>query len=102
VQHAFTDMAERIFTEASLKARELLPAVEAVLGQGLALDGEREEIEAAADAVRTALAGGAANPLNAAVRRLDAATEALAARLVERAMDEALERGIAGGPPPRA
>lgn len=92
VEHAFSDMAERIFTEAKMKAEELLPAVEAVLSQGLALDSERDEIEAAAAAVRTALAQGAANPLKAAVQRLDAATEALAARLVEKAMDEALER----------
>jgi molecular chaperone DnaK len=95
VEHAFTDMAERVFTEARLKAEELLPAVEAVLGQGLALDHERGEIEQAAQAVQAALASGAANPLKSAVQRLDAATEALAARLVEQAMDEALERKLA-------
>jgi molecular chaperone DnaK len=87
-------MAERVFTEAKLKAEELLPAVEAVLSQGLALDAERGEIEAAAAAVRKALAAGAANPLKAAVQRLDTATEALAARLVEKAMDEALDRRL--------
>jgi molecular chaperone DnaK len=92
VEHAFTDMAERVFTEAKLKAEELLPAVEMVLAQGLALENERAEIEAAAESVRKALAAGAANPLKAAVQTLDAATEALAARLVEQAMDEALER----------
>ncbi len=94
VEHAFEDMAERIFTEARLKADELLPAVETVLTQGLATGDERAEIEAAAEAVRSALAAGAANPLKAAVRRLDAATEALAARLVEKAMEEALERRL--------
>jgi molecular chaperone DnaK len=96
VEHAFTDMAERVFTEAKLKAEELLPAVKTVLAQGLALDSERGEIEAAAHAVETALAAGAANPLKAAVQRLDTATEALAARLVEQAMDEAMERSFAG------
>ena len=96
VEHAFTDMAERVFTEAKMKAEELLPAVEAVLSQGLAMDDERGEIQSAAAAVRTALAGGAANPLKAAVQRLDAATEALAARLVEQAMDAALDRQLAG------
>ncbi len=96
VKHAFTDMAERVFTEAKLKAEELLPAVDAVLAQGLALDAERGEIEAAAADVRAALAAGAANPLKAAVQRLDLATEALAARLVELAMDAALERQLAG------
>ncbi len=96
VEHAFEDMAERIFTEAKLKAEELLPAVEAVLAQGLAEEGEKEEIESAAAAVKSALRDGAANPLKAAVQRLDAATEALAARLVEQAMDAALDRRMAG------
>jgi molecular chaperone DnaK len=95
VEHAFTDMAERVFTEAKMKAEELLPAVEAVLSQGLAMADERGEIESATAAVRAALAGGAANPLKAAVQRLDAATEALAARLVEQAMDAALDRQLA-------
>ena len=36
----------------------------------------------------------AANPLKAAVERLDKATEAMAARLVEQAMERALERKI--------
>ena len=96
VEHAFTDMAERVFTEARLKAEELLPAVESVLAQNLAQDDERGEIEAAAEAVRAALAGGVAHPLKVAVQRLDAATEALAARLVEQAMDAALDRRLAG------
>jgi len=94
VEHAFDDMAERVFTEAKLKAEELLPAVEQVLRDGLATDGERVEIEAAVAAVRSALAGGAAHPLKAAVQRLDHATEALAARIVERAMDAAWERRL--------
>jgi len=96
VEHAFTDMAERVFTEARLKAEELLPAVESVLAQGLALETERDEIEAAARAVRAALDTGAANPLKAAVQRLDTATEALAARFVEQAMEAALDRRLAG------
>ncbi|MEO7101421.1 MAG: Hsp70 family protein [Luteolibacter sp.] len=96
VEHAFEDMAERVFTEARMKAEELLPAVEAVLAQGLAEEGERQEIEAATAAVREALANGAANPLKSAVQRLDAATEALAARLVEQAMDAALDRRLSG------
>ena len=95
VEHAFTDMAERVFTEAKIKAEELLPAVEAVLAQGLTIADERTVIEAAAQEVRVALAGGAANPLKMAVQRLDAATEALAARLVEQALDQALDRQLA-------
>jgi molecular chaperone DnaK len=94
VEYAFDDMAERIFTEAKLKAEELLPAVDQALAMAgeLVSDDERREIGEAAEAVRGALAAGLPNPLKAAVQRLDKATEAFAAALVERAMDEALER----------
>jgi molecular chaperone DnaK len=34
------------------------------------------------------------NPLKAAVQRLDAATEVLAAKIVQQAMDEALDRQL--------
>jgi molecular chaperone DnaK len=95
VEHAFTDMSERVFTEAKIKAEELLPAVELVLSQGLALADEQTEIESAAATVREALAGGSANLLKQAVQRLDSATEALAARLVEQALDAALDRQLA-------
>ncbi len=97
VEHAFEDMAERIFTEARLKAEELLPAVQMVLSQGLATEEESIEIGRAAAAVRDALEKKAANPLKAAVQQLDSATEALAARLVEKAMDEALDRRLGIG-----
>lgn len=94
VEYAFDDMAERIFTEAKLKAEELLPAVDQALAMAgeLVSDDERREIGEAAEAVREALAAGLPNPLKAAVQRLDKATEAFAAALVERAMEEALER----------
>lgn len=94
VEHAFEDMAERIFTEAKLKAEELLPAVEAVMAQGLATEEEAELIGAAVGEVQKAIESGAANPLKAAVQKLDQATEVLAARLVEKAMDEAVERSL--------
>ncbi len=97
VEHAFEDMAERIFTEARMKAEELLPAVRMVLGQGLATEEEKVEIAAAVAEVEQAMASGAANPLKAAVKRLDTATEALAARLVEKAMEEALEKRLGIG-----
>ena len=54
----------------------------------------RAEIEAAAAAVKSALADGAPTPLKQAVQRLDAATETLAARLVDSAMEAALERQL--------
>jgi len=94
VEHAFEDMSERIFTEAKLKADELLPAVEMIMSQGLVEDHEREEIESAVKEVKAAISSGAANTLKAAVQRLDTATEAAAARLVEKAMEEALEREL--------
>jgi molecular chaperone DnaK len=96
VEYAFEDMAERIFTEAKLKAEELLPAVEQALAEAgdLVSAEERTEIEAAAAAVKEALAAGLPNPLKAAVQRLDKATEAFAAALVEKALMEALERRL--------
>jgi molecular chaperone DnaK len=94
VEHAFEDMSERIFTEAKLKADELLPAVEMIIGQGLVEEHEREEIESAVKEVKAAISSGAANTLKAAVQRLDTTTEAAAARLVEKAMEEALEREL--------
>jgi molecular chaperone DnaK len=94
VEHAFEDMSERIFTEAKLKADELLPAVEMIMGQGFVEEHERSEIETAVCDVKAAMASGAANALKAAVQRLDTATEAAAARLVEKAMEEALEREL--------
>lgn len=92
VKHAFEDMAMRIFTEAKLKAEELIPAVEAALKQGLANGVEKSEIIVALAEVRAAMESAAGNPLKAAVQRLDAATEAMAARIVEDAMTRALDR----------
>lgn len=92
VEYAFEDMAERVFTEARLKAEELLPAVEAVMKQDLVEKQEKVAIMEAASMVRVCLQKGDANPLKAAVQKLDQATEALAARMVERAMDAALDR----------
>jgi molecular chaperone DnaK len=92
VEFAFEDMAERIFTEAKMKADELLPAVEMILDQGFVEEGERAVIEESVSKVKSAIASVNANALKAAVKTLDEATEAAAARLVERAMEEALER----------
>ena len=94
VEFAFDDMRERIFTEATHKAAELLPAVEQALAQaGTILSaGQRAEIEAAAAEVRTAQAAHDATRLKAAVTVLDKSTEHLAALLVERALEESLQR----------
>jgi hypothetical protein len=62
------------------------------LDQGFVEETERAEIEDAVSKVKSAMAIGNANALKAAVKTLDEATEVAAARLVERAMEEALER----------
>ena len=96
VEHAFEDMNERIWTEAQLKAEELLGAVAAAMEQfGEAVTAEeRAKIEAASAEVRTVLAGPShdARALKAANQALDDATQELAVRLVEQAMEESLAR----------
>jgi molecular chaperone DnaK len=96
VEYAFEDMNERVWTEAKLKAEELLPAVDAALTQfGDAVsDDERSAIITAAEKVRTSLNAPEhdAKALKAANQELDDATQELAVRLVERAMEESLLR----------
>ena len=96
VDYAFEDMNERIWTEAKMKSEELLPAVESAFAQiGDQLKAEdRGSIESAAAQVRAALE---ADPpdvqrLKKANQQLDEATEHLAAILVEKAMERALEQ----------
>jgi molecular chaperone DnaK len=88
LEHAFEDVNERVFTEASLKAREMLKAVEVALQRaGNALESaERLEIQQAALAVEEALCGGAPAPLKKAMAALDHQTDRLAAVLIEMAM----------------
>ena len=88
LEHAFEDMNDRVFTEAKLKADEMLPAVRAALAQAgdeLGAD-ERSAIDRGAAEVEAALAAGGAAPLKKAVAALDQATQRLAALLVEKAM----------------
>ena len=96
VEHAFEDMAERVFTEAKLKAEELLKAVDTILETqaDLVSDEERCEIEAKRKEVERGLQSKEANPLKRAVQALDQATESVAARLVEQAMEEAMARKL--------
>ena len=93
LEHAFDDMNDRVFTEASLKAAELLPAVRMALAQvGAALpETDRAEITRCAAEVENALAAGGAPGLKKAVASLDAATQHLAAILVEQAMRGAVK-----------
>jgi molecular chaperone DnaK len=96
VDYAFEDMSERIFTEAKLKAEELLPAVRAGLEQvgGEMEATDLESIQGAEREVREALEVGEANQLKAAVQRLDKGTEHMAAILVEKAMEAALMKKL--------
>ncbi len=94
VDHAFADMAARQWTEASLKSRELLEAVEAALPLAAeVLDKQAQSrITSARVEVEAALAAMEPGRLIAANAALDAATESLAAVLVERAMEQAMLR----------
>ena len=90
VDFAVVDMNERIWTEAKLKAEELLPAVDAALAQL----GESAEVRECAAEVRRILDSPEhdAPALKAANQKLDDATQSLAVMLIERAMEESLVR----------
>ncbi|HEX8373360.1 MAG TPA: Hsp70 family protein [Chthoniobacterales bacterium] len=94
VEHAFDDMSERIFTEASLKAKEMLAAVEnalTVLGDEISAE-ERQQIQGLASDVRQAVDQGESQQLKRANVALDRGTQNLATLLMERAMAAALEK----------
>ena len=91
LEHAFDDVNARIFTEAKLKADELLPAVHAGLKKAgdLLTETERTEIQTRQKEVEAAIAIGAAQPLKTAIAALDRATQRLATLLIEKAMSDA-------------
>ena len=88
LEHAFEDMDERAFTEATIKADEMLPAVDKALGAlgDKVAEGDRAAILAAAGAVRAAKEEKSFPKLKAALADLDRLTEPLAAQLIELAM----------------
>ncbi|MEI8312193.1 MAG: Hsp70 family protein [Verrucomicrobiota bacterium] len=90
LEHAFEDMDERVFTEASLKADEMLPAVDAALLQlgPEVTDEQRSALAALVAKVRTAQAERSASRLKSALAALDGATQTLATRLMEKALGE--------------
>jgi len=96
VDFAFEDMNERVWTEARLKAEELLPAVDAALAQldGAITAGEKNNVLLHAAEVLKLLGSPAhdARALKAATQRLDDATQALAVMLIDRAVEESLSR----------
>jgi molecular chaperone DnaK len=99
VDFAFEDMNERIWTEARLKSEELLAAVDEALQQcaELIAEGEKEAIFRCAGEVRHVMHAEPhdSKALKAANQALDDATQSLAVMLIERAMEQALERKLA-------
>ncbi|HET9378193.1 MAG TPA: molecular chaperone DnaK [Chthoniobacterales bacterium] len=94
LDHAFADMAERIWAEAALKSNELIPAVRSALtlvGDKLS-DAERLEIEALVREVEAALESHDHQRLKQANSALDEGTQHLATFLIDRAMAEAAKR----------
>jgi molecular chaperone DnaK len=94
LDHAFDDMSERVWTEAKLKAEEMLVAVDAAFERvGDSIDPtEKKTILSAAANLREALATTDTKKLQAANAALDDATQGLAAAVVEKAMQAATSR----------
>ncbi len=88
LEHAFEDMDERVFTEARLKAEEMLPAIDSALAQ--LGDEVPADIRAAifdlVKKTRAALEARSTADLKTRLRELDTLTEPLAAALLEKAM----------------
>ena len=94
VDHAFEDYHARLLVEMRLKSNEMLPAVQHALklaGDHLPQD-EKAVIAHLVVEVESALTGEDLDRIKAANAALDAGTQTLATLLMERAMDEALER----------
>ncbi|MFN2477399.1 MAG: Hsp70 family protein, partial [Chthoniobacterales bacterium] len=90
LDHAFDDMNERVWTEAKLKAEEMLNAVTSafrVLDDEIPA-GEKVQVQRLVEELRAALASGELQRLKRANAELDKATEPLAAMLMEKAMAE--------------
>lgn len=94
LDHAFEDMAERLWTEAVLKSNELLPAVRSALtlvgDQIEANDGRK--IDALVFEVEASLQSHDPHRLKKANAGLDEGTQHLATLLIDRAMAEAAKR----------
>jgi molecular chaperone DnaK len=97
LDHAFDDMSERVWTEAKLKAEEMLGAVAAAFARvGDSIDpAEKEIILRTAATLREALGTNDSRRLQAANAALDDATQGLAAAVVEKAMQAATVTGSA-------
>jgi molecular chaperone DnaK len=88
LEHAFDDMSERVWTEAKMKAEEMIGAVRnafATLGAEIDAE-EKSQIDVHLAELHAALASGEVRRLKEANATLDKATEPLAALLVQKAM----------------
>ncbi len=94
LEHAFADMSERVWTEARLKAEEMLGAV----NKAFQLAGDRlppkhrKRIEQLTSEVREAIGRHETPRLKTANAALDDATQGLAALIVEQAMTGSLAK----------
>ena len=91
LDHAFDDMSERVWTELELKANEMLGAVQSafrIVGDDLDPT-EKETISRCVADVGRALQSREGPKLKIANEALDAATQHLAAVMVQRAIDQA-------------
>ena len=88
LEHAFEDMDERIFTEACLKADEMLPAIETALTQlGASVTcQEREMLSKLVQEVLRAKSDRSSSRLKKALASLDQATQPMATLLIEKAL----------------
>jgi molecular chaperone DnaK len=90
LEHAFEDVNERVWTETKVKADEMLSAVDSALsivGDKIDLSDKKRILQLAGE-VRRAMEPHQANELKKAIETLDAATQGLAALVVERAMEQ--------------
>ena len=103
LEHAYEDMDARAFAEASVKAEEMLPAIESALDQlgGEVPAAERSAIAELVEKARAARTSGSLSAMKSALDDLDRITEPLAARLIESLMapaaPEPLRRGDDSG-----
>jgi molecular chaperone DnaK len=103
LDHAFDDMAERVWTETAIKSNEVLPAVRSALtlvGDQLTQE-NRNEIDRLVNAVTEALESKDVHRLKEANAALDQGTQHLATLLIDRAMAEAEKRRAQRSPPAR-
>jgi molecular chaperone DnaK len=94
LDHAFDDMAERLWTEAVLKSNELLPAVRSALtlvGEQIEPEDQRK-IHGLVSEVEAAVKSRDPHRLKKANADLDEGTQHLATLLIDRAMEEAAKR----------